>query len=173
MKKNLVLTGMMGVGKSTIGKSLATKLSYAFIDVDRLIEKKEGKKINVIFRNKGESFFRKLENDISLDNLKSNNCVVSLGGGAFLNKSIRRAVKNSAVSFWLDVNVDELVRRLKRTRKRPLLLGKSLNETINKIYLERKKTYNEADFRIRCSFLSPEKIVNKIYSLYESSKNKI
>ncbi len=173
MKKNLVLTGMMGVGKSTIGKSLATKLSYAFIDVDRLIEKKEGKKINVIFRNKGESFFRKLENDISLDNLKSNNCVVSLGGGAFLNKSIRRAVKNSAVSFWLDVNVDELVRRLKRTRKRPLLLGKSLNETINKIYLERKKTYNEADFRIRCSFLSPDKIVNKIYSLYESSKNKI
>ena len=164
---------MMGVGKSTIGKSLATKLSYAFIDVDRLIEKKEGKKINVIFRNKGESFFRKLENDISLDNLKSNNCVVSLGGGAFLNKSIRRAVKNSAVSFWLDVNVDELVRRLKRTRKRPLLLGKSLNETINKIYLERKKTYNEADFRIRCSFLSHEKIVNKIYSLYESSKNKI
>ena len=164
---------MMGVGKSTIGKSLATKLSYAFIDVDRLIEKKEGKKINVIFRNKGESFFRKLENDISLDNLKSNNCVVSLGGGAFLNKSIRRAVKNSAVSFWLDVNVDELIRRLKRTRKRPLLLGKSLNETINKIYLERKKTYNEADFRIRCSFLSPDKIVNKIYSLYESSKNKI
>ena len=72
MKKNLVLTGMMGVGKSTIGKSPAYKtFIYAFIDVDRLIEKKEGKKINVIFRNKGESFFRKLENDISLDNLQN------------------------------------------------------------------------------------------------------
>ena len=103
--------------------------------------------------------------------LKKKNTVISLGGGAFLNKSIRQAVKNSALSFWLDVGVYKLINRLKKTKKRPLLYNKNLSETINKIYLDRKTTYNEADFRIRCNFLKPEKIVNKILKLYEKSGN--
>ena len=173
MKKNLVLTGMMGVGKSTIGKSLARKLSYNFVDIDRLIEIKEGKNINLIFQSKGESYFRKLENSISLKNLKLKNCVISLGGGAFLDKSIRRAVKSSSVSFWLDVNMKELIRRLKNSKRRPLLLKKNLSDVINKIYLERKKSYSEADYRIRCNLMHPERIVSKINSLYEKSGNKI
>ena len=93
MKKNLVLTGMMGVGKTTIGKSLSQKLSYSFIDIDKTIEIKEGCSINMIFKNKSESYFRKLENSVSLEKLKENNSVISLGGGAFLDRSIRRAVK--------------------------------------------------------------------------------
>ena len=123
---------MMGVGKSTIGKSLAQKLSYTFIDIDKLIEKREGKNINLIFKNKGESYFRKLENNISLEKLKKKNSIISLGGGAFLNKSIRRAVKNSAVSFWLDVDLNHLVKRLNRSNKRPLLFNKNINETLKK-----------------------------------------
>ena len=90
---------MMGVGKSTIGKSLAQKLSFRFVDIDRLIEKKEGCSINLIFQNKSESYFRRLENNISLEKLKENNCVISLGGGAFLNRSIRRAVKKKICKF--------------------------------------------------------------------------
>ena len=86
------------------------------------------------FKNKSETYFRKLENDITLLEVKKKNSVISLGGGAFLNKSIRRAVKNSAVSFWLDVNTDELIKRLKKSRKRPLLYKKNINETVNKIY---------------------------------------
>ena len=172
MKKNLVLTGMMGVGKSTVGKNLAQKLSYNFVDIDRTIESREGSTINLIFKNKSESYFRKLENEISLEKLKKKNTVISLGGGAFLNKSIRREVKNSAVSFWLDVDVSELIKRLKKTKKRPLLYNKNLNVTVNKIYLERKKTYSEANFRIKCNFLKKDKIIDKIYKLYESSKNK-
>ena len=125
MKKNLVLTGMMGVGKSTVGKNLAQKLSYNFVDIDRTIEFREGSSINLIFKNKSESYFRKLENEISLEKLKKKNTVISLGGGAFLNKSIRREVKNSAVSFWLDVDVSELIKRLKKTKKRPLLYNKN------------------------------------------------
>ena len=171
MKKNLVLTGMMGVGKSTVGKNLAQKLSYNFVDIDRTIESREGSTINLIFKNKSESYFRKLENEISLEKLKKKNTVISLGGGAFLNKSIRREVKNTSVSFWLDVDVSELIKRLKKTKKRPLLYNKNLSVTVNKIYLERKKTYSEADFRIKCNFLGPDKIVDKILKLYEKSGN--
>ena len=171
MKKNLVLTGMMGVGKSTVGKNLAQKLSYNFVDIDRTIESREGSTINLIFKNKSESYFRKLENEISLEKLKKKNTVISLGGGAFLNKSIRREIKNTSVSFWLDVDVSELIKRLKKTKKRPLLYNKNLNVTVNKIYLKRKKTYSEADFRIKCNFLGPDKIVDKILKLYEKSGN--
>ena len=162
---------MMGVGKSTVGKSLAEKLSFKFIDVDKLIEAREGCSINHIFKNKSENYFRRIEKIISLQQLKKKNTVISLGGGAFLNKSIRREIKNTSVSFWLDVDVSELIKRLKKTKKRPLLYNKNLNITVNKIYLERKKTYSEADYRIKCNFLEPEKIVDKILKLYEKSGN--
>ena len=160
---------MMGVGKSTIGKSLAKKLSYNFIDIDKIIEKKEGCKINLIFKKKSENYFRRIENIISLEELKRQNSVISLGGGAFLNNSIRRKVKSSSISFWLDVGLEELVKRLSKSKKRPLLIKNNLKETIKKIYLERKKTYSEADFRVKCSFLKPDKIVKKILILYEKS----
>ena len=85
MGKNLTLTGMMGVGKTTIGKILAKKLDYKFIDVDKLIEDKEGLSISFIFKNKSESYFRKVENEMTFAELKKDNSVISLGGGAFLN----------------------------------------------------------------------------------------
>ena len=173
MTKNLVLTGMMGVGKSTIGKSLAKRLSYNFVDMDKLIEDREGCSINIIFKNKSENYFRKIETSLSLRELKKNNTIISLGGGAFLDNSIRRAVKDFSVSFWLDVNINELVKRLSKTKKRPLLFKKNIKDTVSKIYLERKKTYSEADFRIRCNFLNPEAVVDKIIKLYEKSRNKI
>ena len=79
--------------------------------------------------------------------------------------------ENFSVSFWLDVKTDELIRRLKRTKKRPLLDHKNLGLTVNKIYLQRKKTYNEADYRIKCNYLKPEVIVSKIIRRYEKSGN--
>ena len=164
---------MMGVGKSTIGKTLAERLSYSFRDIDKLIETKEGCSIDFIFKNKGENYFRKIENDITLNQLKKNNSVISLGGGAFINRTIRREVKNSCLSFWLDVEINELLSRLRKSKKRPLLFKKNLKETINKIYLERKKIYSEANYRIKCSFLKPQLIVNKILELYAKSGSEI
>ena len=137
---------------------MAEKLSFNFKDIDKLIERKEGCSINKIFKNKSENYFRRLENTISIQELKKKDSVISLGGGAFLNNSIRRTVKKSCVSFWLDIEINELVKRLRRSKKRPLLYNKNLRETINKIYLERKNTYNEADFRIKCNFLKSELI---------------
>lgn len=169
--KNLTLTGMMGVGKSTIGKILAKKLNYNFVDVDKLIEAKEGSSINLIFKNKSESYFRKIESDITLSNLKMKKSVISLGGGAFVNNIIRKSAKKLSISFWLDVSIDELVKRLKKSKKRPLLFEKNITETVKKIYFERKKIYNEADHRIKCNSLTSGEIANKILNLYEKSRD--
>ena len=172
MKKNLVLTGMMGVGKSTIGKKIAKSLKLKFVDVDKIIEKKEKTTIKEIFKSKGESYFRKIEKKITLEELKKDNLVIALGGGAFINSTVRKEVKNSAISFWLDLSLRSILLRLKDVKKRPLLDEDNLEKTINKIYYERKKIYNESNYKIKCNSMTLEKIVNKIIKLYESSRNK-
>ncbi len=173
MKKNLVLTGMMGVGKSTIGKRLAKKLRLKFIDLDKIIEKKEKNSIKDIFDINGEDYFRKIEKKIALQELKKLNTVIALGGGAFMNNDIRKEVEVSAISFWLDLNIKALYNRLKNSKKRPLLSKENLPQTVNKIYLERKKFYNLSNYRIKCNSLSANEIILKIIRLYESSRNKV
>ena len=173
MGKNLTLTGMMGVGKSTVGKILAKKLNFNFVDVDNIIETREGSSINLIFKNKGENYFRKIENEITLLELKKDNSVISLGGGAFLNNTIRRNSKKLSVSFWLDISIDQLVKRLKKSSQRPLLFKKDTAETIKRIYFERKKIYSEADYRVKCNSLKSGEIANRILNLYEKSGIKI
>ena len=173
MKKILVLTGMMGVGKSTIGKKLAKKLKRKFVDIDKIIEIKEKNTIKEIFENKGEHYFRKIEKKITLEELKKNNLIIALGGGAFINTSIRKEIKNSCLSFWLDLDITSLLLRLKNVKKRPLLNQDRLEESVNKIYSERKKIYNKSDFKIKCNLMNADQIVSKIIKLYESSENKI
>ena len=164
LNKNLTLTGMMGVGKSTIGKNLAKKLKYDFFDIDDLIEMKEGASINLIFKNKSESYFRKLENEITLEVLKKKNSVISLGGGAFLTSAIRKSAKKLSNSFWLDVPIEELIKRLENNRQRPLIFKKNFKDTV-------KKIYNKANFRIKCKSLNSSVIINRILKLYENSGN--
>ena len=164
---------MMGVGKTTIGEKLSKKLSLEFIDIDKIIEKKEKNTISDIFKNKGEKYFRKIEKKITLEILKKNNQVIALGGGAFINDTIRKEVINSSVSFWLDASIKYLLPRLKNVKKRPLLNANNLELTINRIYLERKKIYNQAHFRIKCNSINKSEIVNKISTLYENSGNKV
>ena len=161
----------MGVGKSTVGKILAKKLNYNFVDVDKLIQVKEGLSINLIFKNKSENYFRKIESELTLLELKKEKAVISLGGGAFINNAIRKSVKKLSMSFWLDVSVEELTKRLKKNKQRPLLFEKNINETIKKIYFERKKIYNEADYKIKCDLLKSEEIVTKILDFYGNPKN--
>ena len=101
---------MMGVGKSTIGKKLAKNLQRRFVDIDKIIEIKEKKTIKEIFENEGEHYFRKIEKKITLEELKKNNLIIALGGGAFINTSIRREIKSSCLSFWLDLKVESLLK---------------------------------------------------------------
>ena len=167
MKKNLTLTGMMGVGKSTIGKALSKHLSMEFIDVDKVIEKKLKLTVQKIFEQKGESFFRELEEEITLQEIKKKNKVVSLGGGAFMNKNIRDHVLSHAKSFWLNLNTNLLTKRLKNSKIRPLLINKNIKITLEKIYNERKSSYSLANYNIDCNNLTTDLIVNKIVKLYE------
>ena len=164
---------MMGVGKSTVGKKLAKKLKLKFIDIDQIVEKKEKSTIKEIFENKGEDYFRKTEKKISLEELKKNNSVIALGGGAFMDTSIRKEAKNSSVSFWLDLNLKSLFIRLKNVKKRPLLNQDNLEESVNKIYSERKKIYNKSDFKIKFNLKNADQIVDRIIKLYENPDNKI
>jgi len=164
---------MMGVGKSTVGKKLAKKLKLKFIDIDKIIEKKEKRTIKEIFEDKGEGYFRKIEKKISLEELKKSNSVIALGGGAFMDSSIRKEAENLSISFWLDLGLESLLIRLKNVKKRPLLNQDRLEESVNKIYSERKKIYNKSDFKIKCNLMNADQIVSKIIKLYESSENKI
>ena len=173
MKKNLVLTGMMGVGKSTVGIRLAKKLKFKFIDTDKIIEIKEKSTIKKIFENKGEHYFRKIEKKIVLEELKKTNLIVALGGGAFIDASVRKEVKKSCTSFWLDLDLDFLLIRLKNIRKRPMLDHNKIEKSVNKIYSERKKIYNQSNYRINCNSMDKDQIMYKIIELYESSRNKV
>jgi len=167
VRKNLVLLGMMSVGKTTIGKIVAKKQGLEFIDTDINIEKKCSMKISEIFKKKGERFFRIEEEKEVLKSLTKNNCVIALGGGAFINESIRNSVLKSSISMWLDTDLKTLNERIKWNKKRPLLDKKNNQIKINKLYSERKNIYKLANHRIVCDNLSKEDIANKIIIFYE------
>ena len=116
-----MLLGMMAVGKTTLGKIVAKKQGLKFIDIDENIEKKNSMTINEIFKKKGEKFFRAEEEKEVSKSLGKNNCVIALGGGAFINKTIRENILNNAISIWLSVDIKTLYKRTKWSQKRPLL----------------------------------------------------
>ena len=167
MKKSLVLTGMMGAGKSTIGRLLAKRLKAKFIDIDKIIEKSEKKSIKKIFDEDGEKYFREVEERITLNIIKNKIAVIALGGGAFMNNQVRENVLNSCVSIWLKVNLNRLIKRYNNDR-RPLLSKKKLDADVKKIYQSRKKIYSLANFKIKCDNVGKTKIVQKIIKLYEN-----
>ena len=159
---------MMGSGKSTIGKSLSDQLNLKFVDIDEIIEKKHSLSISQIFETKGEDFFSETEEEETLKILNNTNLLVALGGGAFMNKTIRENIKKSSFSVWLDVNINEIFKRTENSKKRPLL--KNINkENLKKLYDERKKTYLLADFKINCDFKTKDEIVKEIIKVYEGT----
>ena len=157
----------MGVGKTTVGKIVAKKQGLEFIDTDVNIEKKCSMKISEIFKKKGEKFFRIEEEKEVLKSLKKNNCVIALGGGAFINKTVRNNILKNAVSVWLDIDLKTINRRIKWNKKRPLLGENDNQKKINKLYSERKNIYKLANHRINCVNLDQENIAKKIIILYE------
>ena len=168
LNKNLVLIGMMGSGKSLIGKILSKKLNLDFIDTDQEIVKIEKKTITEIFKNKGEKYFRNIEEAISLEALKLNNKVIALGGGGYMSLSIRKYTIKKCITFWLNWKNETLINRIKHGKKRPLATTLSDLE-LNKLIIKRSRMYILSDYKINCDKLDKKKIVEKIINFYENS----
>ena len=166
-KENLVFLGMMGSGKSSIGSLIAKKLKLDFIDIDQEIENELGTSIRKIFETKGEGYFRKLEEKITLNKLKINPTVISLGGGAFTNRNIRKEVLKNHLSFWLNWSDQILLNRIKNSKKRPLAFNATDNELIDLIK-KRSNIYSKALYEIKCDKLSKNEIIKKILKIYDT-----
>ena len=164
--KNLVFLGMMGSGKSSIGAMVSKKLNIPFIDIDNLIEEHAGMTVSEIFKANGESYFRNLEEKITIKSLKHKKVVVSLGGGGFINEKIRKNVLTNHLSFWLNWDDLILIKRIKGSKKRPLA-SKSTEQEIMTIINKRKKIYSKANFKINCNKLTKSEIVKTIIKTYE------
>jgi len=168
LNKNIVLLGMMGSGKSTIGYLLSKNINFRFLDIDKFIEKETGLKIYDIFKEKGEIYFRNLEEKITLKLLKSNEKIISLGGGGFLNKNIRKEILENHISFWLNWKSSTIISRISKSKKRPIAFNSSENN-LKKLIIERSKIYSEAKFKINCETLTKNMIVKNIIKLYEQN----
>ena len=166
LKKNLVLLGMMGSGKSTIGNLISKNLDINFVDIDSVIEKLTKMTISDIFLKKGEKYFRDLEEKITMKSLNTTNTVISLGGGVFMNEIIRTEVIKNHFSFWLNLDTPTLLHRVKKNKKRPIILKLNDHEIVKLIEF-RAKTYSKAKFKINCYKLTKTEIVKKIIKLYE------
>ena len=166
-KENLVFLGMMGSGKSSIGLQIAKKLKLTFVDIDKEIEKELGISIKKIFETKGENFFRKFEEKITLKKLKLDSVVISLGGGAFTNKLIRKEVLRSSVSFWLNWNTTVLLKRIRYSKKRPLAFNATDNQLVDLIK-KRNNIYSKALYEIKCDNLSKKQVIDKVLEIYET-----
>ncbi len=167
MKKNLVLLGMMAVGKTTLGKIVAKQQGLEFIDIDARIEKKNSMTVEEIFEKKGEIFFRAEEVKEVVESLKVKNRLVALGGGAFMDENIRNLVLTKTISIWLDIDIEKLEERIKRVQKRPLLEKHNVYNSLKELYLKRKNVYKLANYKIACNDLSKKDIVKKIIEIYE------
>ena len=166
-KKNIVLIGMMGSGKSSIGKILSKKLNISFIDIDRKIEEVESLSISDIFKKNGENYFRKIEEKISIKYLKSDNNVISLGGGGFINSSIRKLCEKKCLSFWLNWKNETIINRIYKSKKRPIVMNLT-KDKINNLIKERSKIYELSNYKINCDKLDKFQIINKILDIYEN-----
>ncbi len=166
-KENLVFLGMMGSGKSSIGLIVSKKLKLKFYDIDLEIEKELKMKIFDIFKKKGEEYFRKVEEKITLKFLKKRKSVISLGGGAFINKKIRDEILNNHCSFWLKLNNQNLILRIKNNPKRPLAY-KATKQELENLINKRSFFYSKALYKINCDKLSKIEIVNNVINTYKN-----
>ncbi|MFN4196604.1 MAG: shikimate kinase [Caldimicrobium sp.] len=168
--KKILLIGFRGTGKSSVGKQLAHALGVPFIDADEEIEKNMGKTIKELVREQGWEFFRKLEKEFLRKLLSRENLVCALGGGAVLHEEEMKELKKESLIIWLDADIEEIKRRLKKDKKtatqRPALTGMTWEEEIENLYKERKPLYKKwADFRIESSCKPPDVLANYIINL--------
>lgn len=184
--KTIVLTGMMGSGKTTVGRLLAQKLSVKFIDVDLVVEKKYNKSISEIFAQFGEEYFRKIESETikeilnktlvqwervgegEIQNPSGITGIISLGGGAFEDVNTRDFLLKNSVVIYLKTSPEKILERLKNDTSRPLLCGNMNLEKINELIQKREKNYNKAAYTVITDEISQQQAAEKILGVLEN-----
>jgi|CXWL01.1.fsa_nt_gi 3-dehydroquinate synthase len=167
---NIILVGMMGAGKTTIGKALANSLGKEFIDSDHEIQDRTGVKIPVIFEIEGEAGFRKRESEVLAELVKKNNVVLATGGGAVLSRENRQILRRGGIVIYLRASVNDLYRRTRYDKNRPLLQTQNLFARLNELYVQRDALYRETAHVVIDSgkqgvrFLV-QKLINKLISI--------
>ncbi len=159
---NIVLVGLMGAGKSCIGRKLAARLRLPFVDADAEIEKAAGCSISEIFAQHGEQAFREGERRVIARLLEDGPKVIATGGGAYMDPTTREAIRGGAVSIWLRADLDLLVRRTSRRKTRPLLKSGDPKEILGRLIDERYPYYAEADITVDSVDAPPEKTVQRV-----------
>jgi shikimate kinase len=161
-QRSVVLVGLMGCGKSAIGRRLAAKLGLPFVDADEEIEKAAGKSIEDIFADHGEPYFREGERKVLSRLLRSGPQVLATGGGAFMNEETRAAIAEHGISVWLRAELPLLVRRVGKRGNRPLLKGGDPEAVLQTLMTTRYPVYAQADLTIESRDVPHEVIVAEI-----------
>ena len=159
--KSVVLVGFMAAGKSTIGRLLARKLQFAFIDTDLEIEKSKGRTVAAIFQEHGESEFRRIEREMITRILADDSQVISIGGGAFADQEMRDILCRRAITIWLDTPFEVVGERLSKSDARPLAAGKTPQD-LRQLWQLRRPFYEQAEIHIHTGDAAPEAVVEQI-----------
>ncbi len=162
LSRSIVFVGLMGAGKSAIGRRLAQRLGVPFVDADHEIEAAAGRSIEEIFETMGEQAFRDGERKIMQRLLGGPVQVIATGGGAFMNPDIRVTIKSQAISIWLDASIEILLRRVGRRTNRPLLKNGDPRDVLIRLMAERNPVYAEADIRVESIDGPPETTVERV-----------
>ena len=160
--RNIVFVGMMGSGKSAIGKRLAANLELPFIDADSAIEEAAGMSIADIFESYGEDYFRDGERKVIARLMSEGSTILSTGGGAFMNDETRTLIKEQATSVWLKADFDTLMERVSRKDNRPLLKTDDPEATMRSLLAEREPFYAKADLTVESRNETHEKVVEAV-----------
>jgi shikimate kinase len=166
INENIFFVGLMGAGKSTIGKLLAKKLKKTFYDTDHEIEKKLGVKVSVIFEFEGEEGFRKRETQMIDELTQKKNIILATGGGAVLSEVNRRLLKERGQVIYLNAKSHDLAKRLAQDKDRPLLKNGNVEDTLHRLYQERHPLYlSVASFVVFTGQQKTQTVINKITAL--------
>lgn len=166
---NISLIGFMGSGKTTVGRILASRLKFLFIDIDRVVELESGREISGIFGEFGEDYFRKLETEVINKLYKNKQCIFACGGGAVIKKENMKVIRGNSLVIYLGISPAIAVKRLKNVKNRPLIEVDSREETIREMIAKREKLYRKyAHIIIDNDNITPEKASEKILSLISS-----
>jgi len=169
--KNIVLIGFMGTGKTSVGKVIAKKLGFEFVDVDEVIEKTTGMEISEIFSKFGESRFRDIEEEMIKLITQKRRQVIATGGGVVLRDENMNRLKKDGLIFCLRASENVIFERLKQTTNRPLLQVENPEERIRELLQKRMPLYEKADFCIDTEGLTLEEVAEKIIKEYERLSN--